>query len=128
MSIKVALLVTPEATTERLEFTNETSLKVFQAAVDGLIQPVTIDKNLELYVNEEGIYKGLKRNVFASLVASEAYNLPPEQEYTLLGNAVFFGGVDAEGHTEGLPEETFVMLEMMVNLARLQMQLNAVED
>jgi hypothetical protein len=123
METKVALIVAPDATTQRLEFTNDNSLKKFQTAVGGLIQPVTITDDFEMYVNEEGIMLNLEKNTFATVVASEAYNFPEDREYTILGTVVFFGGVDEKGYTKGLTEKSLVMLELMAHITSLKISL-----
>lgn len=46
------------------------SLEKLQEAVGGYIEIVTIDREMCLIVNEEGLLMGLDQNVWASMVAS----------------------------------------------------------
>lgn len=46
------------------------SLEKLQEAVGGYIEIVTIDREMCLVVNEEGLLMGLDQNVWASMVAS----------------------------------------------------------
>lgn len=46
------------------------SLEKLQEAVGGYIEIVTLDREMCLIVNEEGLLMGLDQNVWASMVAS----------------------------------------------------------
>jgi hypothetical protein len=122
METQIALIVTPEAQTQRIEFTRENSLKKFQTAVGGLIAPVSLTNYWEMYVNDEGILLGMKINPLASIIATEANNLPEGQDYTIFGNAVFFGGVDKYGNSKGLSDNDLTTLEFLAKTASVKIQ------
>lgn len=46
------------------------TLEKLQEAVGGYIEIVTIDREMCLVVNEEGLLMGLEQNVWASMIAS----------------------------------------------------------
>lgn len=97
---KLALVVRQDFSAERLDVA-EDFLGKMQNAVDGLIQPLDLIPNLTLWVNEEFLLRNdLGVNIFASIVYQECFRTPT----LLLGDAVFTGGVDAEGETQGLTE------------------------
>jgi hypothetical protein len=79
----------------------EGSLQTLQTAVDGLIEAVDINKNLTLWLNEEGKLLGLPMNS----VGTAMYRRATEITDTIVGNIVLTGGVDDEGDTIGLTEE-----------------------
>jgi hypothetical protein len=54
------------------------SLEKLQEAVGGYIEIVTIDKEMCLIVNEEGLLMGLPHNMWASMVANR----------TIVGNVI----------------------------------------
>ena len=116
----VALAVEPDGTTKRLIFTRDNSLRVFQNAVGGLIEPVRIAPTLEMYVNEEGILLGLEKNILATAIATSVFSDEMSKPYYLLGTAVFIGGVDYEGYTRGLDDRILNTLEMLATMARLE--------
>ena len=45
------------------------SLEKLQEAVGGYIQIVTVDREMCLVVNEEGLLMGLEQNIWASMIA-----------------------------------------------------------
>lgn len=45
------------------------SLEKLQEAVGGYIQIVTVDREMCLVVNEEGLLMGLEQNIWASIIA-----------------------------------------------------------
>lgn len=71
-----------------------------QEAVGGLVDVVSLTDQVDLWVNDEGLYV-CEPNPFATLVASGFGRWT--QPY--LGTAVFTGGVDGEGRTLSLGDE-----------------------
>lgn len=65
-------------------------LEILQGIVGGLIEPVPVDENHDLYVNEEGLLENLPVNFNAMFVAAHQF---------LVGDAVMVGPVDDEGNT-----------------------------
>lgn len=67
------------------------SLYSMQAIVEGLIQPVDLQEDMTLWVNEEGMYRE-DYNFLASGIAGIPLN----------GPAFITGGIDKEGNTLGI--------------------------
>ena len=108
---KFALVVRQDFSMERLDV-EENFLSKMQNAVDGLIQPVDLTPSLTLWVNEEGLLRNdLTVNTFASVIYQEFFKTPT----LLMGDAVFTGGVDAEGETQGLSEAMIANLVTWAN-------------
>ena len=96
---KVAVVVKPDGEAEVIEFTDETSLKTLQTAVDGYIEAVNLDDEFVMWVNEEGLIRNdLKSNWLGAILYNEIFKIPNP----IMGTVVFTGGVDAEGYTKGL--------------------------
>lgn len=77
------------------------SLKVLQDAVDGLIEPVALTPALEMYVNEEGLFRDdLAGNAWVALMTGRL----------IKGDVVITGAVDDEGETIGLTDEQIASL------------------
>lgn len=71
-----------------------------QAAVDGLVDVVALGEQLDMWINDEGLYTG-EVNPVATLVAA-AHGRDTQPYY---GPAVFTGGADADGTTMSLPAD-----------------------
>ena len=91
MATLKALIVDPDGTTRETEIEN--SLATFQAVVEGYIEPVYARVGT-IYVNEEGLLRGLPFNpratVFARRILGELINL--------VGTALIVGPADTEGN------------------------------
>lgn len=106
---KIALQVLANADVYELEFDSETSLKVLQTAVDGLIQPVDITAKLTMWVNEEGLFRSdFEQNILATAFM-------PDGASPIMGPAVFTGGVDDNGETLGLSREDADSIRALAN-------------
>lgn len=80
----------------------EGSLAVLQAGVDGWIEPVAINENLTMYVNEEGKLELFAIvNRYANALFAKRFGVGID---TIVGDVVFTGGVDDEGETIGLTD------------------------
>lgn len=112
--MKKAVLVQPDGKWEIVEFDNSNGLEVLQKAVDGLIQPVDINPvGITMWVNEEGLYRNdFTENFMASAIFEESYG---ENATPIMGNAIYTGGTDSEGYTDGLSEKH---LEVIVQMAK----------
>lgn len=94
--MKQAVKINTNGTTEVLDLTaGESELRVLQTAVDGLIEPVRIRADLDMYVNEEGLFRAdLDLNGWALVFAG----------VPIRGNVVITGVVDDNGETIGLTD------------------------
>ena len=80
------------------------SLEFLQSLVQGLIESVQLVDGLDLWVNEEGLFRSdFSLNEFASTLAGEGYRL--------VGPAVI-AGYDEEGNTKGVDNDIRTMLSV----------------
>ena len=104
-------------TLERAFSTTTGTLTHLQRAVDGLVDLVALHEHVTMWVNDEGIVKGMPMNIVATSIA-RGFGFTHQAYF---GPVVFTGGGDEEGETLGLSEQH---AEALVNLARLaQLQL-----
>ena len=82
-------IINVDGTVEAKEI--DSSLESMQSIVEGLIQPVDLQEDMTLWVNEEGLYRD-DYNLLASGMANTSIN----------GPAFLTGGIDEEGKTLGL--------------------------
>lgn len=88
-----------------------------QQAVDGLVDVVDLHKNVSMWVNDEGIVRGMPANIVASSIA---YTLGlPRQLY--FGPTVFTGGRGNDDETLALTEQHAEALMHLARLALLQL-------
>jgi hypothetical protein len=98
---KTAVIVTTKAEVSIIDIA-EGSLKKLQSAVDGLIQPIDLDANVTMWVNEEGLLRSdLEMNDIATSLYAQMYDITNP----LMGDVVFTGGTDGEGETLGLGDD-----------------------
>lgn len=81
--------------------TDEVSYELLSESVEGMIEPVILDYDLDMWVNEEGKIMSLPVNPIATLLWLKFFG-PTD---IIMGNAVITGGTDMEGNTLGLSEE-----------------------
>jgi|SRR5664279_1245500 len=93
-------------------------LERLQLAVDGDVDVVSLTADLDMWVNDEGIVRGMPINVVASFIAREFLGERFAQPY--FGPVVFTGGVDDEGETLALASAQIAMLsEIAEHMAAL---------
>lgn len=107
---KKAVVVQPNGSAEVIEFTSDTALATLQKAVDGYIEPVNLDDEFVMWVNEEGLLRqDLVSNFLGATLYQEVFQFPNP----INGAIVFTGGVDEEGYTQGLTtSQVFATLSM----------------
>ena len=107
---KKAVVVQPNGSAEVIEFTSDTALATLQKAVDGYIEPVSLDENFVMWVNEEGLLRNdLVSNYVGAILYQEVFQIPNP----INGTIVFTGGTDEEGYTQGLTTaQVFAALSM----------------
>ena len=81
------------------------TLHDYQVAVDGYIECVDTNPLFSMYVNEEGLLKGLPRNLIAS-VLSTAF---------IVGDVAIVGKADRFGNTKPLSAPALRFLRNMFN-------------
>jgi hypothetical protein len=87
--VMLVALINTDGTVEAKQI--DGSLQSMQSIVEGLIQPVDLQEDMTLWVNEEGMYRE-DYNALASGIAGIHLN----------GPAFITGGVNEEGETMGL--------------------------
>lgn len=85
----------------------EGSYKVLSDAVEGMIEPVDLEGDITMWVNEEFlfIFPTPRPNSFATALFARGYDIQ--------GNVIFTGGVDEEGETLGLSDQQAIALRRM---------------
>ena len=118
--MKKAIVVQTSGEYEIVEFDDSNSLAVLQKAVDGLIQPVSVRApNLEMYANEEGLFRSdFTENFMASAIYEDAVG----GTQCILGPVVFTGGVDENGNTNGLDEKRIDVIIRMADIQRTSLE------
>ena len=111
---KKAFVVQTDGANYILEFNNDTSLKVMQGVVGGLIQPIdfgfTAD-TMTMWVNEEGKLMDLPINQFGTLFYQRYFGASD----IIVGDIVFTGGTDDEGYTLGLDAKQIELLRAILD-------------
>jgi hypothetical protein len=87
--VMLVALINTDGTVEAKQI--DGSLQSMQSIVEGLIQPVDLQEDMTLWVNEEGMYRD-DYNFLASGIAGIPLN----------GPAFITGGINEEGETMGL--------------------------
>jgi hypothetical protein len=86
-------------------------------AVNGLVELVSINDDIDMWLNEEGKLIGLEPNILATLLFNKAF---PTKDI-IMGNIIITGGADDEGNTVGLSDasiiDIFAMLQDAINQA-----------
>jgi len=97
----------------------EEGLKPMQELVGGYIEAVRLP-DIEMYVDEEGLLKGLPLNIRATLLYRQAVSEEFRDQVGCVGDAVAFGGVTPGGKTKGLSkkqEELLINLQLIIDAA-----------
>jgi hypothetical protein len=71
-------------------------------AVNGLVELVSINEDIDMWLNEEGKVNGLEPNIIASLLYNKVF---PNFD-VIMGDVVITGGADDEGNTVGLSDQS----------------------
>lgn len=108
---KNALVVEKDGTHSVIDVETE-FLSKMQSAVDGLIQPVDVSRNLTMWVNEEFLF----RNSFEPNLLGTAIYQSLGVDSVILGTVVFTGGTDSQGEVEGLADYE---LETLLSMSRV---------
>lgn len=71
-------------------------------AVNGMVELVSLDSEVDMWLNEEGKLIGLEPNIIASIIWNKVF---PNFD-VVMGNVIITGGADDEGNTVGLSDES----------------------
>lgn len=96
-----AVIITTDDILEIVDMPEEDKvLELLQTTVGGLIEAVTLEPGIVMWVNEEGLIRGLPVNRLASLMHSNG-----REAITVITGDVIITGMDQKGETRGLPIE-----------------------
>jgi len=119
-----ALEVTTEGKVRIIDLLPDTQLEQVQEAVGGLVQAISLDDDLTMWLNEEGKILKLPHNSFAQHLWDKKFG---EQTDYLVGNIVLTGGADDEGETLSLNDTQVVAYSLLFGAMRTKKQ-NAITD
>lgn len=105
-----ALRITTENNSEILKLSDETELEQVQTAVGGLVQAVSLDADLTLWLNEEGKLKNLPHNPTGQHIWDKTFG--QDTDY-IVGDIVLTGGVDENGATLGLSDKQLIAFALV---------------
>lgn len=119
-----ALEVTTEGKVRIIDLLPDTQLEQVQEAVGGLVQAISLDDDLTMWLNEEGKILKLPHNSFAQHLWDKKFG---EQTDYLVGNIVLTGGADDEGETLSLNDTQVVAYSLLFGAMRTKKQ-NTITD
>ena len=108
-----AYIIRTNLTSDVVEFEKGESYALLSGAVGGYIECVGLRGDLDMWVNEEGKLQGLPLNPIGTRIWSVFYG-PTD---TIVGDVIFTGGVDENGETLGLTDETLHKLQWFYETA-----------
>lgn len=99
------------------DVTTTGTLPLLQGAVEGLVDVVALCTHLDMWVNDEGIVRGMEVNHSATDIA----RLCGRRDQPYYGPVVFTGGPDGEGQTLPLqPDQAAALIELVQQVQPLQ--------
>jgi hypothetical protein len=76
--------------------------ETLSTAVNGMVELVSINEDVDMWLNEEGKIIGLEPNIIASLIWNRVF---PNFDI-VMGDVIITGGADDAGNTVGLSDES----------------------
>lgn len=104
------LLVPVGGPLEELEVPEGKSYDTLSTAIGGIIECISLDAHLDLWVHEEGKIEQLPHNPRAQYIWNLVFGAGTDY---IVGPMVLTGGVDDEGETLGLDAATMLGLKQM---------------
>jgi hypothetical protein len=114
-----AVVLNVDGTTEVVHWTptsDRPTYRHIQTYVGGLTDVVELARDMDVWVNDDGLNLGLEPNLHATVLASYIASKHPIQP--LVGPVVFTGGSDANGDTVPLSDEATDLLVKAVECMR----------
>jgi hypothetical protein len=109
---KKVILIPVKGAPEVVELTQEfVDYDTISNGVEGWIESVSLEDNLNLWVNEEGKVNSLPYNNLATVLWEAYYGFTD----VIMGPAVVTGGADEEGETLGLDDAQVEQLMELLN-------------
>lgn len=112
--MKTAVVITSRGDFSLLDVETD-FLSKMQNAVDGLIQPVDLQNDVTMWVNEEGL---LRNDLDVNQIGTGLYAEMLGANTPIMGDIVFTGGIDEEGDTMGLDAGYVSSLEALAESLR----------
>lgn len=112
--MKTAVVITSKGDFSLLDVETD-FLSKMQNAVDGLIQPVDLQNDVTMWVNEEGL---LRNDLDVNQIGTGLYAEMLGANTPIMGDIVFTGGIDEEGDTMGLDAGYVSSLEALAESLR----------
>jgi len=111
--MRAALKMDTDGTLTELDLdVMEGSLKVLQTAVGGYIEAIDLTPKLTMYGNEEAKLIGMEPNRAATAWFRKVYRGTPDY---IAGPVVFTGGINDQGETMGLSEDSIKAIRYSVS-------------
>jgi hypothetical protein len=102
-------IIKTDGTRKIVEFEVGNSYNTIKEAVGGYIECVSINEEMDIWLNEEGKLIGLEPNLYATALYRARYNTTD----FIVGDVIITGGANEEGETLGLSDEMLAPLMLM---------------
>jgi len=94
-----ALAIKTNGSIEHVNLSDSDTISELQEYVDGWVQVVGLNDNIEMWLNEEGKIEGLPHNTKAQKIWD--HFIGPATDY-IVGNVIITGAPDDDGNVTGL--------------------------
>lgn len=88
----------------------EIEYETLYEAVNGLVELVSLNRDIDMWLNEEGKLLGLPINSIATLIWEQVF----AKTDIIAGNVIITGGADDEGNTIGLSDESITEVMLLI--------------
>jgi len=88
----------------------EVDYDLLSSSVNGLVELVSIDRDVDMWLNEEGKLLNLPTNIIATILWNKVFNNPD----IIKGDIIITGGADDMGNSVGLSDESLTNILMAI--------------
>lgn len=88
----------------------EVDYDLLSSSVNGLVELVSIDRDVDMWLNEEGKLLDLPTNIIATILWNKVFNNPD----IIKGDIIITGGADDMGNSVGLSDESLTNILMAI--------------
>jgi len=88
----------------------EVDYDLLSSSVNGLVELVSIDRDVDMWLNEEGKLLNLPTNIIATILWNKVFNNPD----IIKGDIIITGGADDMGNSVGLSDESLTSILMAI--------------
>jgi hypothetical protein len=88
----------------------EVDYDLLSSSVNGLVELVSIDRDVDMWLNEEGKLLDLPTNIIATILWNKVFNNPD----IIKGDIIITGGADDMGNSVGLSDESLTSILMAI--------------